>query len=57
MTFLEDVIGRAPNSSDREHTKMMRPPPRIRPGNGLNEKTFNVNILYLHILDIGLEVR
>ena len=31
MAFLEDVIGRDPNSSDNAHTKMIKPPPRISP--------------------------
>ena len=31
MTFLDEVIGRGPYSSDKAHTKIMRPPPRIKP--------------------------
>ena len=31
IAFLEDVIGRDPNSSDNAHTKMIKPPPRISP--------------------------
>ena len=31
MAFLEDVIGRDPNSSDNAHTKIIKPPPRINP--------------------------
>ena len=31
MTFLDEVIGRGPYSSDKAHTKMMSPPPKIRP--------------------------
>ena len=33
MAFLEDVIGRDPNSSDNAHTKIIKPPPRINPMN------------------------
>ena len=33
MTFLDEVIGRGPYSSDKAHTKIMRPPPKIKPEN------------------------
>ena len=44
MAFLEDVIGRDPNSSDNAHTKIIKPPPRIKP---MNTKIHSLDHLYI----------
>ena len=44
MAFLEDVIGRDPNSSDNAHTKIIKPPPRINP---INTKIHVLDHLYI----------
>ena len=46
MAFLEDVIGRDPNSSDNAHTKIIKPPPRINP---INTKKYTFQIIYIYI--------
>ena len=46
MAFLEDVIGRDPNSSDNAHTKIIKPPPRIKP---MNTKIHVLDHLYIFV--------